>query len=62
MGEIARRIVDDYRNARKEKDYPTQAGILISLLRSMLHGTGTVQEVAEGTSREVLQAHKDTQG
>lgn len=54
MGEHAQKILDDYRQAVEDGDYPAQAGILRSLLRMMLHETGTQREVAEATAREVM--------
>jgi hypothetical protein len=54
MGEVAQKTLEDYRKAVEDGDYPTQAGILRSLLRMMLHDTGVPREVAEFTAREVL--------
>ena len=59
MGELSKKIIDEYREAREAADYATQAGILSALLTSMLVG-GETAEIARETAEAVLTVRAKT--
>lgn len=59
MGEVSKKIVEEYRAARDEGNYAVQAGILVSLLSSLMNG-GAMAEVTRETAQAVLQINAET--
>lgn len=54
MGDLSERLVEDYRAAREAGDYATQAGILVSLLQSMLASLEPHAQIARETAEAIL--------
>lgn len=52
---VSKGVLSDYREAVRERDWPRQAGILMSLLRNVVRHRGTeVEKIAAATAEEVL--------
>lgn len=60
MGEVSRKIIDEYRTAREEEDYPTQAGILAALLYSVLYDVEPNAQIARETAEAILDVRSQT--
>lgn len=54
-------VVDDYKRAVREKDWPSQSGILFALLRGIVRSKGTAHgEICEKTADKII-VFKDEQ-
>lgn len=53
MPEAVSKIVESYRRAMLERDYPAKSGILIGLMRMLVRPSG-LEEDAKATAAEII--------
>lgn len=58
-GKFSRAILEDYRQAVRERDWAVQAGILMALLRNIVRHKGTsAAEISTATADEIVKLHE----
>lgn len=58
MTEVVKTVVDNYRRAVRERDWPAQTGILLALIRMLVWPT-SLKDQAQATAEEILRINDD---
>ena len=54
MPEAVSKVVESYRRALFERDWPTRTGTLLGLVRMLLHPTSPLTDHAKATAEEII--------